>query len=497
MLSISAKRHILAPASLLALAQSLSMLISPPVFSQQHQYVVNGKAVTENVGKAMMLSNEARNLLMSNEPTEKALEILTRAEVLAPELPEVQSNLGMALARLGRTEEAITHVEKAVQLNDHLPAALMTLGSLYQSVGRTNDAIRIFKGFQVKFPTSEHLPKIKSLIAMLQSESQAHQKDSTTEGGEQDYLSSISYANSITKWALNRIPLKIFLAPTAGIVGYKPGYLEGVKQSFQDWSDATDNKVSFVYVTERDKCDIEFSFSNDIKAVSNPAEGGEAKVYPGPNGIVKASVVVLTLDPSPAQPMTPALMRWICLHEIGHSLGMMGHSSRPDDVMYSSMPLASIDRGLSNRDKNTLKHLYSDDIVVKPPAASAVTATDSTNPLTLNNEGASALNAGNLELALERLEKAHKIDPSVKVVKQNLAQAYSIKAMRTVQEGKVADADAWFKKSVLLLVDGGKTPVEASVLRTYALYLRLANRAPEALKIEAILKGAASPVIKK
>ncbi|MBC7996684.1 MAG: hypothetical protein IAF58_02005, partial [Leptolyngbya sp.] len=149
------------------------------------------------------------------------------------------------------------------------------------------------------------------------------------------------------------------------------------------------------------------------------------------------------------------------------------------------------------RDKNTLKHLYSDDITIKPPAVAAVTATDTTNPLTLNNEGASAINAGNLELALERLEKAHKIDPSIKVVNQNLAQAYSIKAMRTVQEGKVADADSWFKKSVALLVDGGKTPVEASVLRTYALYLRLANRAPEALKIEAILKGAAPPVIKK
>ena len=181
-------------------------------------------------------------------------------------------------------------------------------------------------------------------------------------------------------------------------------------------------------------------------------------------------------------------MRWICLHEIGHALGLMGHSSQHNDVMYSSMPLATIDRGLSERDKNTLKYLYSDDVVVHKADTSNI-ASDSTDPMTLNNEGATALNAGNLELALQRLEKAHKIDPGMKVVKQNLAQAYSIKAMRTVQTGKLPEADAMFKKSIAMLDGGTKSPIEVTVLRNYMIFLKLANRGPEAAKIEAMLKG--------
>ncbi len=181
-------------------------------------------------------------------------------------------------------------------------------------------------------------------------------------------------------------------------------------------------------------------------------------------------------------------MRWICLHEIGHALGLMGHSTNHSDVMYSSMPLATNNRGLSERDKNTVKHLYSDAVVVQKTETPEI-ATDSTNPLTLYNEGATALLAGNVDLAIERFEKAQKIDPNLKVVKQNLAYAYSIRAMRTVQAGKLPEAEAIFKKSIALLDGGNKSPAELSALRSYALFLRLANRGPEAVKIEAMMKA--------
>lgn len=488
MSTIPSTRQILLASAILVLQQSFG-LNNPVVGQPTQQYVVNGKPVSENVGKAMILSNNARNLLVGSDKPEKALELLTQAELLAPELPEVQSNLGMALAKMGRTDEAIVHVEKAVALNPDLPAAEMTLGSLYQSVGRTQDAIRVFKDFQQRHPNSEHINKIRGLLTMLESESKLQAKHPDGSGAVPDnYFSSIGLSGSVTKWTQDHMPLKVYLAPTQGVVGYKPGYMDGVKSSFQEWADASGGKVSFVYVTDKDKNDISFVFSNDIKAVSNPAEGGEAKVYPGPKGIVKSTIVVLTLDPSPAQQMSEGLMRWICLHEIGHALGLMGHSSQHNDVMYSSMPLATIDRGLSERDKNTLKYLYSDDVVVHKADTSNI-ASDSTDPMTLNNEGATALNAGNLELALQRLEKAHKIDPGMKVVKQNLAQAYSIKAMRTVQTGKLPEADAMFKKSIAMLDGGTKSPIEVTVLRNYMIFLKLANRGPEAAKIEAMLKG--------
>ncbi|MBA3856459.1 MAG: hypothetical protein C0507_06060 [Cyanobacteria bacterium PR.3.49] len=492
------KRQLLSFSAMLVALQGIA--IPQSVLAQaQQQYVVNGQPVSENIGKAMILCKNAGEMLMSAGKPEKALEMLTEAEQLAPELPEVQNNLGMALAKVGRTDEAIVHVEKAVALNPNLPAAEMTLGSLYQSVGRTEDAIRVFKDFQNRHPNSDLMPKVKGLISMLESESKLRSQQDAKDAkdangangangaGKDDYFNAISMGGAITKWTAKNMPIKVYLAPSQSVAGYKPSYLDAVKASFQEWADSSEGKISFVYVSDKDKSDISFAFSNDIKAVSNPAEGGEAKIYPGPQGITTAQIVVLTLDPSPGQRMNDGLMRWICLHEIGHSLGLMGHSPQHNDVMYSSMPLSTGDRGLSERDKNTVKRLYSDSVAVHK--AEITIATDTTNPLTLNNEGATALNSGNLEMAMERLEKAHKIDPSLKVVKQNLAQAYCIKAMRTAQSGKIPDADTWFKKSVALLDGGSSSPSEQMVLRSYAVYLRLANRVAEATKIESSLKS--------
>lgn len=46
----------------------------------------------------------------------------------------------------------------------------------------------------------------------------------------------------------------------------------------------------------------------------------------------------------------------VLLHEMGHALGLGGHSPRPGDIMYPSISQAG--RGLSERDRATLAALY-------------------------------------------------------------------------------------------------------------------------------------------
>ena len=45
------------------------------------------------------------------------------------------------------------------------------------------------------------------------------------------------------------------------------------------------------------------------------------------------------------------------LHEMGHALGLGGHSPDPDDIMYASIRHGGTE-GLSERDRNTLTVLY-------------------------------------------------------------------------------------------------------------------------------------------
>ena len=55
------------------------------------------------------------------------------------------------------------------------------------------------------------------------------------------------------------------------------------------------------------------------------------------------------------------------LHEVGHALGLLGHSPEPGDVMYEKGSWES--SGLTLRDRNTLRLLYSKPVGARIPGA--------------------------------------------------------------------------------------------------------------------------------
>jgi predicted Zn-dependent protease len=59
------------------------------------------------------------------------------------------------------------------------------------------------------------------------------------------------------------------------------------------------------------------------------------------------------------RPVNDNLIRSVSLHEVGHALGLTGHSRHPTDVMFFSESLVDDKRELSARDRKTLVRLYS------------------------------------------------------------------------------------------------------------------------------------------
>src|SRR5438552_18608310 len=80
------------------------------------------------------------------------------------------------------------------------------------------------------------------------------------------------------------------------------------------------------------------------------------EIAPGQARINGANIVLLTVD-SNGQPLADEDMQKICLHEIGHALGLNGHSTINRDVMFFSRS-PTVSPAPTQRDSATICKLY-------------------------------------------------------------------------------------------------------------------------------------------
>ncbi len=341
----------------------------------------------------------------------------------------------------------------------------------------------------------------------------------------EDYFSDATKLGEV-KWAAMRMPLTVCIFPGLDVEGFKPQYADIAKNAFESWANASSGKLRFEYTEKPEHVDIIFRWSANSKDVSQPAEGGEAKVMRRGDRIDSASVVVLTVMPVKELKMNDELMRFICLHEIGHALGLVGHSSNRADVMYCSIPLNFEKCFITQRDAKTLQHLYATD--VKSVIATKVStgflgghteeyaldqearkqfdngnieesirlyrkASDEypssqflkTNLASvLNNAGLSAFKQQHFEKAIDLFKQALEIEPADKIAKSNLGSAYINLGVQTVQAGKVTEAEPIFKNAVETLSASDDKKGLTTAVRNYMYVLNKLGRASEAQEME-------------
>lgn len=449
-----------------------------PLSAQKVQYTRNGKPVSEKTYQAGQLVQEAVTLMRTNQ-MQPALDKLQQAVALDPSLEDAQCNLGVVLARLGRMPEAITQMEKAVQMSPVRAEIWMNLANMYQSNGQKDKALQTYREFLKRFPNNPFAVKVNGMVNGIQKELERAREIQKLGGGTgdgTDYFVEISRGHP-QKWNRSRMPIKVFIADAAAVPGYKPVYGEILRQAFADWSEASQGKLSFTFVPKTEGADLTVKWSNNRNDLQNvaqrAAEGGEARIFPGPDGIVSATIVLLTLDPAPDRPLTPTLMRMKCLHEVGHACGLQGHSTVPGDIMFDTSPLADTEVSLSTRDKNTIVHLYADDVTIIPDAIS------------INASGVQLLNTGDADGAIEKFEEAVKLDPKTATFKENLGAALNNSAIRSWQSANFVDAESKYLRALELYQQIGKTEFIARTVRNYAMLLRSQRKNADAAALEA------------
>jgi tetratricopeptide (TPR) repeat protein len=331
------------------------------------------------------LISDALNLMRSNHDAQAAEE-LKRAIEINPRSAEAHHNYGLALAKLGDTKQAMQQLQTAIDLNPELDSSWLTLAGLHQSVGEIDAAIALYNLYLTKFAARADLndtrAKIKKLVDGLQAESKsmhevrnaneamqnADGKGQTSQSvlqipaqtaGLDDYLAEAT-RTGVRSW--QKMPIRVFIHDANGVPGYHLQWRNILIRSFNDWSTASNGLVKFEFADDPATANLDCYFmadpTHDHGGMKNDAEAGEANMFMDQNGIIRGEIKFLTRSLSPVLPLTDNRMRVICLHEIGHALGLAGHTANPDDIMFYSTSFKDEWRDLTGRDARTIQRLY-------------------------------------------------------------------------------------------------------------------------------------------
>lgn len=326
-----------------------------------------------------------------------------------------------SLYKLGRFHFASDEIALALNDKPDNAQAVLLSAQINQRLHRPQQAIEMYQKFLQLNPKDEHSSQYEALISVLSNEAtQQKNKRSNVASGTDNYLLAVC-TGSYQRWKDPR-NIKVHVVDGTGVPEYRPEFEESLRQAFEDWSQSTNGKLAFVFVPDAAAANMTVNWSNDLHAPKFVAEGGYATTRSNAEGLEKADIQLLTVDPLKDGPIGTNYLYNLCLHEIGHSLGLVGHSPNPDDIM--STTLIS-QQGLSPRDIRTILALYSADLNAPLPMVDEYgrPLSNKAKAERLANEAFAALDAQNFQLGVDKYEQALKLDPKTPNAKENIAVA--------------------------------------------------------------------------
>ncbi len=327
------------------------------------RYLTGGKLISQEEYQAMLLANEAYELIRT-EKYKMACDILNKALGICPTLASAHTNLGLALSQLGDNDGAISHLKEAIAIDPHRSAAWINLASTFQLDGQLKAALVTYSEYANRFPKEPLARKAQEIASHLDHEVKEQAAVAGADGGRTgpDYFVYASHTSGAVRWTDQPSKIKVYVQPSSGVPGYKQEYDGFCAEAFRQWAEASKDRVAFEFIKKPEGADIDWVWTNDASKVSSVAEGGETNVTYDGSKIKHATVTVLTTNPAMNSPLSPNQIRAVSLHEIGHAIGLIGHSPKPQDIMFCSMPPAMSKPTLSVRDVHTIEKLYSQSV---------------------------------------------------------------------------------------------------------------------------------------
>ncbi len=354
--------------------------------------------------------------------------------------------LSMSLFRLGKTNEAIDCLDKSKTPEPDDVVGWYNAGVTYGMFGSFDKALKNLNYFVEHFTGDSRLQEARSLIDAF---TKAKTTQLTDVSGDQDYF-NLAVKEGATRWADNSMPVRVYLGSGKKLPGFDPAFVESVKSACNDWSVASGGIVSFEFVSSAKNAQIRIEWTDDPSVLKNAAEAGHCQLSGNEKGSSLADVILLIRNRSDNSIVSALKMKYTALHEIGHTLGIAGHSMNVRDVMFLGILNDSFPDGISERDTNTLKKIYS-------TSTTKLFSSDQNAWIANTNQGSAEVNAGHPLAAIPLLEQAVEQAPAEKknFVRGVLGLAHYNHALNLIRARDMDSAKTSLDKAVELLEIGG------------------------------------------
>lgn len=274
-------------------------------------------------------------------------------------LPDIYLGVGKDLYKQGKYQDAYPNLKAAVLFSRKNPDAryyyVQTLLKLKPTIEIQKELFRV---------SQANLSDCADLIADRQL---AKWKSQISYSIGQNYIEQVPFDDRILRWDRSKFPLKVYIQNNSASAPLY--YQDEIKKAFLRWQASSGNLVSFTFTNNEKDSNIFVSINSSAdmkKCTEEECKYTVAFTTPKINGEILKRMDIAFYDANNlGQPFSPREIYNTALHEIGHSLGIMGHSYDKNNLMYMESgrkdfydSYRSDFQLISQNDLNTLNLLY-------------------------------------------------------------------------------------------------------------------------------------------
>jgi tetratricopeptide (TPR) repeat protein len=281
--------------------------------------------------------------------------------------------------------------------------------------------------------------------------------------------------NGVVRWSLLK-PVSVWIEKNPnGVRNIQPGFEKQILSAMDQWRQALGQQIVFETQSVPENAQIQISWSNSIDTQGHSGDGGTSytaglTVPDIRDNQLRAMHVTLATYDILGNAQQEETIYAVSLHELGHALGILGHSENADDVMFVRNHKVA---KLSAADIRTIRTLYS-----MPADVSNLTNSTATGDPLLKAQQALT----RVETTIARLEKQSQLD-GTSLSTMNLGVAYFQKArlLETLKDPQ-KPAKPYYDKAIVALNSAiRKEPQDPKPYHKLSLVHQSLNDIPAAL----------------